>query len=95
MWRGGMDGWPAELEPVQAAHPVRRQPARTPPDRKRLHHVFTRDLVGHLLLCFGLAPGRFLSDASLPPDHMGREHASREKKLPIVNFLIFVQKKCI
>ena len=25
-------------------------------------------------------------------DHMGREHASREKKLPMVNFLIFVQK---
>ena len=24
--------------------------------------------------------------------HMGREHASREKKLPMVNFLIFVQK---
>ena len=64
MWRGGMDGWPAELEPVQAAHPVRRQPARTPPDRKRLHHVFTRDLVCQMLLCFGLAPGRFLSDAS-------------------------------
>ena len=64
MWRGGMDGWPAELEPVQAAHPVRRQPARTPPDRKRLHHVFTRDLVGHLLLLNGVAPGRFLSDAS-------------------------------
>ena len=62
MWRGGMDGWPAELEPVQAAHPVRRQPARTPPDRKRLHHVFTRDKVCHLFLLFGLAPGRFLSD---------------------------------
>ena len=24
--------------------------------------------------------------------HMGREHASREKKLSLVNFLIFVQK---
>ena len=24
--------------------------------------------------------------------HMGREHASREKKLPMLNFLIFVQK---
>ena len=24
--------------------------------------------------------------------HMGREHASREKKIPMVNFLIFVQK---
>ena len=24
--------------------------------------------------------------------HMGREHASREKKLPMVNFFIFVQK---
>ena len=24
--------------------------------------------------------------------HMGREHASREKKLTMVNFLIFVQK---
>ena len=24
--------------------------------------------------------------------HMGREHASREKKLSMVNFLIFVQK---
>ena len=24
--------------------------------------------------------------------HMGREHASREKKLPMVNFLIFVHK---
>ena len=24
--------------------------------------------------------------------HMGREHASREKKLPMVNCLIFVQK---
>merc|ERR1719462_942228 len=24
--------------------------------------------------------------------HMGREHVSREKKLPMVNFLIFVQK---
>ena len=26
------------------------------------------------------------------PGHMGREHASREKKLTLVNFLIFVQK---
>ena len=26
------------------------------------------------------------------PGHMGREHASREKKLSMVNFLIFVQK---
>ena len=25
-------------------------------------------------------------------NHMGREHASREKKLPMVNFLIFVHK---
>ena len=25
------------------------------------------------------------------PDHMDPEHASREKKLPMVNFLIFVQ----
>ena len=27
--------------------------------------------------------------------HMGLKHASREKKLPMVNFLIFVHKKCI
>merc|ERR1711893_272607 len=26
------------------------------------------------------------------PFHMGREHASREKKLPMVNFFIFGQK---
>ena len=28
---------------------------------------------------------------SLKTCHMGREHASREKKLSMVNFLIFVQ----
>ena len=27
-----------------------------------------------------------------PLEHMGREHASREKKLPMVIFLIFVHK---
>ena len=27
-----------------------------------------------------------------PMDHMGLKHASREKKLPMVNFLIFVHK---
>ena len=31
-------------------------------------------------------------DMSLIACHMGREHASREKKLTMVNFLIFVQK---
>ena len=30
--------------------------------------------------------------ANLLMPHMGREHASREKKLSMVNFLIFVQK---
>ena len=30
--------------------------------------------------------------AMVPPSHMGPEHASREKKLSMVNFLIFVQK---
>ena len=31
------------------------------------------------------------TEASQQTAHMGREHASREKKLPMVNFLIFVQ----
>ena len=32
------------------------------------------------------------ADTQKYTQHMGREHASREKKLPMVNFLIFVQK---
>ena len=32
-----------------------------------------------------------LTPPSLPPAHMGREHASRDKKLPMVIFLIFGQ----
>ena len=34
----------------------------------------------------------YLQQHLFPGGHMGREHASREKKLTMVNFLIFVQK---
>ena len=40
----------------------------------------------------GFCPLRGGGGAPLSAKHMGREHASREKKLPMVNFLIFVQK---
>ena len=33
-----------------------------------------------------------MSERYLPYLHMGLEHASREKKFPMVNFLIFVHK---
>ena len=35
---------------------------------------------------------QYFKVGSLSQFHMGREHASREKKFTMVNFLIFVQK---
>ena len=47
-------------------------------------------LVG--IWCTGSKQGCIGCQCDMPSEHMGSEYVSREKKLSMVNFLIFVQK---
>ena len=53
-----------------------------------LRHIKLRNIFTPKFACYILQ----LDLSGLKIYHMGREHASREKKLSMVNFFIFVQK---